>query len=95
MKKNQTILIGGNNYKYKYLGKSKDGSRMHGGLKVIEITELDGLDVTQSIFHELFHAVCYEHPANAKLKELFDDEEAIEILTKELTGCLRQLGIVR
>ena len=89
------VYIGGNKYLLKYLGRQKFTSRVNGELKEIRITRYDGLEETQSVFHELFHAICYEHPANPRLKELYDDEESIEILTKELVGSLRQLGIVK
>lgn len=47
-------------------------------------------DRYETIFHELFHAVCAENRQNKNISALLDDEEATHILTKGMCSLLRQ-----
>lgn len=101
----KTVYIGGNKWSVTHKAGLKLGSKYVWGWtdsrkKEIRVRSGLGQDSDQTLFHELVHAACREYASAGSetsilLAKLSDDDLAVDIIAKEMSGALRQLGMVK
>jgi hypothetical protein len=90
------VFIGGIRYVYstpKRVDRADSWGEASYKGKSLKVKKNNGQNMLPTLVHEIIHACQYEHSEHVTLRGM--DERDVDVLAKEISGALRQLGFVK